>query len=458
MKTNDTDYAYINHLIQKLEKILENPSLSGEAITQLLAKEQPYTVAVLLNSLMGDRVRVVLALPVERHSEVLDLVSTHTLRNIMSRLPDHELVRIIDQSHPTLKTKILRHIERSRIERIGPKLVAELRARLLLHANYPKRSVGYIMQMEFPVVVDNATITDARNVLRTIGPTIGPIHQVYLVDEKGDYVGLVPIAKLVVAIGTDKILPLAIRTLPTLSARSSQTRAAQIFQDFDLVEVPVLENDQPIGRVLVESIFDVIQQEFTEDIQKLSGITGGDETLETAPVASSRRRLPWMIVNVFLALLAVTAVMPFQDIIGQVTALAVLMPIISNMGGNVGIQALAVSVRSTSTGHGTWRLPLREFGKEVKVGLINGLTLGGILGLIAWLGWRNPYLGVVVTISMFINTIVASVIGGILPIFLKKMKLDPALMSGALLTTIIDFTGFLIFLSLAKNLLPYLIS
>jgi magnesium transporter len=149
--------------------------------------------------------------------------------------------------------------------------------------------------------------------------------------------------------------------------------------------------------------------------------------------------------------------MPFEDTIAEVTALAVLMPIVSDMGGNVGIQSLTVSIRALADNRPQWRLIIKELSKEIRVGIFNGVILGTIIGLVALIGWQKPFLGIIVMAALFFNTILASVVGGVLPIILRKLKKDPAMMSGAVLTTITDFFGFLIFLSLARVFLEHLL-
>jgi magnesium transporter len=207
---------------------------------------------------------------------------------------------------------------------------------------------------------------------------------------------------------------------------------------------------------LVDDVLDIVEQEFADDLQKMAGITD-EENMQTPALQTSRRRLPWMIVNIFLDLLAVSIIMPFEETIAQVTALAVIMPLVSDMGGNTGIQSLSVAVRALSSGRPNWRLAIKELVKELKVGTLNGFVLGAIVGVIAFFWWGNPVLGLIVAIALVLNTIVASIVGGMLPILLKKLNKDPAMMSGAILTTITDFFGFLLFLSLARAFIDFLV-
>jgi magnesium transporter len=450
-----SEVEYIHDLTQKVEASLSRAP-AGTAAAAVLKDETPHTTALVFNNMLGSRLPVFLSLPPRVHLEVITLVNSHTRRNILHDLPDAELVEILHSLDGRGRHLFLKSLDRSRIERLSPHLIQEVQKSLARYTNYPKRSVGYVMQVELASVTENVTVGEARQLIKNLAPQVGQINQLYVVDDKANLLGVVPITKLFGAEKSTKVKNLIVQNIPALPVHMHQERAAHLFRSFDIVEAPVVDGDKLVGRLLVQDALDILEQEFTEDIQKLGGISGADEMLDTPPAPAARRRLPWMAANIFLDLIAVTAIMPFEETIAQVTALAVLMPIISDMGGNVGIQALTVSVRSLATRHIGWRLPFYEIRKEMFIGLMNGFALGALIGLVGALGWGNPYLGLVVGVAMFFNTIMASVAGGTLPIILKKLKQDPALMSGAILTTITDFTGFLIFLGLATILLPYL--
>lgn len=426
-------------------------------IQAILRGQSEQKIATILDVDSDHRWSVFSCLTAEQKAEVLDYVNSHTLRSLISHLSDHEVVQLIEKTPVPVSQKVTQVVERSRLNVLVPLVVNEARRQNLMNfVNYPSRSVGRIMQPEIPLVRSDMKVQDAVKEVSGFDTSNGPIYQVYVTDHNDNFLGTIPLSDLVKSGNTRRIGDLYIKKPPSISPATSQSRAASIFRQYDLIEAPVIKDRHVVGRVLVDDILDVIQQEFSEDAQKFAGITS-EETLETRALTSSARRLPWMILNIFLALIAVSVIMPFQATISEVTALAVLMPVVSNMGGNIGIQSLTVSIRALSDNQAHWRLIMKELSKETRVGMLNGLVLGSIIGLITLIGWQKPYLALVATCSLFFSTILASVVGGVIPIILHKLKKDPAMMSGALLTTTTDFFGFLLFLSFARIFLDKII-
>lgn len=426
-------------------------------VKAILRGQSEQKIATILDVDSDHRWNVFSCLTTEQKAEVLDYVNSHTLRSLVSHLSDHEVVQLIEKTPIPVSQKVTQVIERSRLNALVPMVVSESRRQNLLNfVNYPARSVGRIMQPEVPIVRNDMKVQDAVTEVSGFDTSNGPIYQVYVVDRNGDFIGTIPLSDLVKTGNNRKIADIYLKKPPAITPATSQSKVATIFRKYDLIEAPVIKNRKVIGRLLVDDILDVIQQEFSEDVQKFAGITS-EENLETPALISSSRRLPWMIINIFLAFTAVSVIMPFEATIAEVTALAVLTPLVSNMSGNIGIQSLTVSIRALSDNQPHWKLIIRELSKETRVGMLNGLVLGAILSVITFIGWQNPYLSLVAMGALFMNTILASIVGGVLPIILHKLKKDPAMMSGALLTTITDFFGFLIFLSLAKIFLDKLV-
>lgn len=455
MKTNAQ--RKLLELVHQIDQLIEDKRTPFPFIKKLLKDVTDRQAAVLLDIHPDSRWLVFSTLDHKRHTAVLDLVNNHTLRYLIGRMTDHDIAQIIDSS-PTLVTqKVIGALEHSRLTAIMALVIDEAkRNHLLNYVSYPRRSVGKIMQPEVLTVHENTKASQALDEMSEFDILNGPIYQLYVVNDNNELTGTVPISEVVREPRNRKLRDMYLKKPPAIRPLTSQQKAAQLFQDYDLIEAPVTSKGIPVGRILVDDIIDVLQQEYSEDAQKFAGITA-DETMDTSVVIASRRRLPWMIANIFLDVIAVSVIMPFEQTIAQLTALAVLMPIVSDMGGNVGIQSLTVSIRSLANDRPDWKLAGRELFKEVRLGTLNGLVLGIIIGLVALVWWGNPFLGIVVAIALFLNTILASVVGGVLPIILRRLKKDPAMMSGAVLTTITDFFGFLIFLSLARALMDYLV-
>ena len=233
---------------------------------------------------------------------------------------------------------------------------------------------------------------------------------------------------------------------------------AQLFDDKGFVGLPVVDDAQRlVGVVMRKSVREAAADEVAEDFLKVSGL-GGKEELRSMPiVVRSRRRLSWLSINIVLNVLAASVIAVYQDTLSQVIALAVFLPIISDMSGCSGSQAVAVSIRELALGLVRPVEMMRVLGKEMAVGVINGLALGVLLGLVTLMWKGNLWLGAVVGGALMVNTIVAVSLGGLIPLALKRMDLDPALASGPILTTVTDMCGFFLVLSLATMVLPHLV-
>jgi magnesium transporter len=215
------------------------------------------------------------------------------------------------------------------------------------------------------------------------------------------------------------------------------------------------EENKLVGIITVDDVIDIIKDEATEDLYRLAGVSG-DEHVFTPARESARKRLPWLAMNLVTAALAAFVVRAFQATIDEVVMLAVLMTIVASMGGNAATQTLTVIVRAIALGELTWGNSRKALLKEALVGLGNGLVLGSVGALVAWLLSGNVYLGAILALAMVINLLVAAVAATLIPIALRALKVDPALASAVFITTLTDVFGFFAFLGLATVFLRYL--
>jgi len=266
-------------------------------------------------------------------------------------------------------------------------------------------------------------------------------------------VGILPFKSLVVSRPDRKISdvmePADISVKPDLD----QEEVARLMARYNLPSVAVVdETGRLLGRVTFDDVIDVVEAETTEDLLKFGGVSA-DEELAAAWTASVRSRLPWLCVNLFTAFLAGGVVYLFQDTLQRTVLLAVWMPIIAGMGGNAGTQALAVTVRRLALGLIPENRLMGVLGKEVLVGVTNGLAIGLVVGVIAALVGEHPMLGLVVFLAMTVNLLVAGFAGAFIPIILERLDIDPAIASSIFVTTFTDTIGFLLLLGLAGWLL-----
>jgi len=235
-----------------------------------------------------------------------------------------------------------------------------------------------------------------------------------------------------------------------------QEEVARQVAAYNLLAIPVTdEENKLVGIITVDDVIDVIKDEATEDIYRLAGVSG-DERAFTPAGESLRKRLPWLAINLATAFLATIVVAIFEPTIDRLAAVAIFMPVVAGMGGNAGMQTLTVIVRGIALGELTWSNSRKALLKEAAVGLGNGVVLGLLAALVAWLWRGNGTLGLVLGAAMIINMFVAATAGTLVPLGLRAANIDPALASSVFITTLTDIAGFLAYLGLATLFIQYL--
>jgi magnesium transporter len=235
---------------------------------------------------------------------------------------------------------------------------------------------------------------------------------------------------------------------------TDQEEVARLFSQYHYMALPVLELDgRLVGVVEATQVIDVLREEATEDMQRMVGVSG-EESAFTPWRRALGMRLPWLYVNLATAFLAAAVIAVFEDTLARWTALAVFLPVIAGQGGNSGMQALTVTIRSMALGELSGPTARRVLAKELLMSLVNGLAFGLTVGLVGWL-WKGSFLlGVIVALAMFLNILAASAAGVLIPLALRAARADPALSSSIFLTTVTDVAGFFFFLGLAALLIP----
>jgi magnesium transporter len=284
------------------------------------------------------------------------------------------------------------------------------------------------------------------------------VQYAYVIKDSGQLVGVVPLRDLLLAAGGRRMGDLMIPNPLTVRDTATIDDMLSVFEAHSFIAVPVEDaSGHLVGVVKRASVQEAVADRTGSDFLKTQGIVGGEE-LRTMPLTlRSRRRLSWLSVNILLNMIAASVIALYQDTIAAVIALAVFLPVISDMSGCSGNQAVAVSMRELSLGFVRPTETLRVWVKEVTLGAINGIVLGVLIGIVAWLWKGNVFLGLVVAIALAINTMIAVSIGGTVPLVMRRLGMDPALASGPILTTVTDMCGFFLLLSLASAFLPRLV-
>lgn len=356
---------------------------------------------------------------------------------LISEMDSDDAVYMIEDLEPEFQREIIRHLS------------ARSRITLEEGLSYPERSAGRIMQREFVAIPQFWTVGKTIDYLRAAADQLpDDFFDIFVVTPSYKVVGTVSLSHLIRAQRPVKLQTLAVHESNPIPDTMDQEEIARVFRREDLVSAPVVDADgRLIGVITIDDIVDVIDEEAAEDFLKLGGVDRSD--LYRAVFSTARSRSYWLLVNSFTAAMAAGIISLFDATIDQIVALAILMPIVASMGGNVGMQALAVAVRALAmreiSGTNAWRLIF----KEGLVGLLNGATFAIIIGVFAALWFSSIPLGLVIGAAMVINLFVAGMCGAGIPILLTRAGADPAVSSSIFLTTITDVLGFFAFLGLA---------
>jgi magnesium transporter len=419
----------------------------------------------------SDLLHAVFTLKPNEQRALLSIVSPNRAATPIEELPDGHAANLIEEmavedSAPIVlelasdhRADVLSELDEAEAEAIIAKLDEEdaLEVRELI--SYAPDQAGGLMMTEFASYPMNLTVREVVEDLtgEERDYSLLTVHYIYVVVRKRKLKGVIRLRDLVFANPELKIGQLATPAL-SVPPDASLDDLEFFFDEHDIAAVPVVDERQMLhGIVRRRAMLEALTEKSESDNLKQAGIIGGDELRSMPVLLRSRRRLSWLSINILLDIMAASVIAAYEDTLTAVIALAVFLPIVSDMSGCSGNQAVAVSMRELTLGAALPRDVFRVWRKEVVVGLINGIALGTLLGLAAWAWKGNAVLGLVVGAALAINTLVAVSIGGTVPLILKRFKLDPAVASGPLLTTATDMCGFFLLLSLASMVLPAII-
>ena len=314
--------------------------------------------------------------------------------------------------------------------------------------NFPEDSAGRLMQRQFVAVHETWNVGQAIDYLRSNKENLPEdFYDIYLLDNK-EVKGVVPLGRLMGSNRETELNSIINKELRLIEANTDQEDVALLFSKYGLVSAPVIDNQKKIiGSITVDDVVEVIEEEREEDILKLGGVDHTD--LYESVINTTKSRISWLIVNLMTAVVASIVIGLFEAAIEKVVALAILMPIVASMGANAGTQTLTVAVRAIAVKELTASNALKIISKETLIGGINGIIFAIIISLISIYWFDNLLLGVIIGLAMILNLLIAGFSGIVIPLVLDKMKIDPALASAVILSTITDVFGFLSFLGLA---------
>jgi magnesium transporter len=440
----------------RLERLLEQGE--REPLRAMLVELHPSDIADLIENFEEEEERVAILdlLPADLASETLAEMEAHQHpEEILVALTPARIGALLDELSNDDAADIIGELEPEDQARVlatmAPMEAGELRELLA----YPEDTAGGIMTTEVVALSIHLTAEEAIQEVRRQAKEIGgDFYNIFVVDLMRRLQGQVGIQELVLAAPDQKIDELVEPPLVTIPVDMDQEEVGRFIGRYNEPSVPVVgPNGVLLGRITWDDVLDVMEAEQTEDLLRLAGI-GGEEEVQGEWFEAVRARLPWLALNTLTAAAGAFVIYQFTDTIDQMLALAALLPVIAALGGNAGTQALAVTVRRLALTREPAATRWRVAGKEVFVGLLNGLALGVLVGLGSWLLFGStPMLGLVVLLAMWGNLVVASVAGAMVPVLLERVGADPAVASSVFVTAVTDVAGFFLLLGLATRLL-----
>ena len=422
-------------------------------LTEVLEPLHPADIADIIEQLnTTDRARFIRLYDTEFYGDILSEIDEHIREEVISELNPDVLAEAVRDLESDDVVDIVEDLEEEQKETILDALEEGDRVAVQSLLSYPEQSAGRLMQREVVMAPEHWSVGMAIDFLRNDANLPEQFYHIVLVDPRLHPVGNVSLGKLMSSKRSVLLREIIEDVFQVIPADQDEADVAYAFNQYHLISAPVVDmENRVVGVITIDDAMVVLDEELEEDILLLAGV--GDSSVSDTIIETVRGRLPWLAVNLVTAILASIVIAQFEATIAQFVALAILMPIIASMGGNAATQSLTVAVRAIATKDISSTNIGRVIRREVGVGILTGLIFAVSMGLIGVFWFGTAMLGVVIAISMLINLVVANLAGTTIPVILEKLGIDPALASGAFVTTVTDVVGFFAFLSIAGILL-----
>ena len=449
-----------------MEKVLKNIEVLDQLIEEgreldimkLISKLHPADIADLIDALDEDKKKKLFGLlQVETASDVIMEIDEISRELIMEDISQDKLTQIVDDMESDDATDLISELPEEQAQQILREIDREDSEEVQELLKYDKETAGGIMQLELVSVPQSVTVKDAIEQIRSSAGEVEDLHNVFIVNGEKKLVGVLPLRKLILASPDGLVKSIMDSAAINVTPEVDQEEVADIFRKYDIVSLPVIDHEGTLlGRILVDDVVDVIEKEDSEDIMKMAGIPEEELIYGSHVFEISRARLPWLITNLFGGLLTGYLMWLFRITLHEVLALITFIPVITAMGGNVGIQSSSIMIRGFAVGRVDFNNLRRILFKEMKIGLIMGIACGIVAGCAAMLWHKDPLLGPIVALAMVTAITTAASMGTLIPAFFKKMNIDPAIAAGPFVTTANDIVGILIYLGIATFFLKFL--
>ena len=425
-----------------------------DAIEQTIDELQPYDIAQLYRNLPEKHhFKFLLYLTPQQIADLIQELESDLQIEILHRLGIEKSSKVMDLMENDDLADLLNELSVEKIQEYLSTMKLEDSTSVQNLMKYSPDTAGGLMTNQFVWIRDYYTVRDAVDKLKDFAELNHNIYYLYVINEKKELVGVVSYRDLLLADIHERIHDIMFSRVISVPVDMDQEEVAQLIERYDFIAVPVVdENNILLGIVTVDDVIDVVIQEANEDIERLSA-SGKSIDFSTKATVASYRRLPWLILLLFIGLISGGIISGFENTLNEYVALVFFMPMIAGMTGNTGTQSLAVVVRGLVTTTIDRKTILKLVLRESTVGIIIGLTCGALIATIAFVWQGDMMLGVVVGLSLILTLIIGTLAGTVIPLFLHRIGIDPAIASGPLITTLNDIFSLLVYFGIATLLL-----
>lgn len=408
--------------------------MNKSKLSQMLEDMYPIDISIILEDFIDEELvkfyaltnselmaRIIEQAGEELQTRIIKLIDSHNVIHLFSFMSNDDITDILGNLPINMRKELLNMMKDRDTKQLQELL------------GYDEDSAGGIMTTEYIALSGELSIADAIKKIKEIGPKTEVIETIFVLNKRKELIGTADLRDILLAADEEKLHSIMDENIIAVPPETDQEEVSLLVSKYDLKVIPVVNRKNSlIGIITLDDIIDVIVEEQTEDILGLGGVSK-EERADSTLVTSIKRRLPWLFINLATAFLAAFTVGLFEDVIAQVVALAAAMPIVAGMGGNAGTQTLSVVIRSIALGELELRKNWKLVFKEVALGIVNGAATGLITGLLLYMKYGNPYLGLIIFAAMIANLVIAGFFGFLIPLLLKLFGIDPALASAIFL-------------------------
>lgn len=426
------------------------------SIIKYVESIHPVDILDVLRDYPEDKEDILYRLPEGLIADIIDEADDEEKYSILMEFSENKQKNIVEEMSSDELTDLLGMLDEEKANKILEKMTDEDARKVRQLLSYDPDTAAGIMATEFVALKENMTVEETLKYLQKYGEENENIYDLYVVDNFDKLKGVISLKELVTKNFNTRISDVIHTKIEGIPYNTDQEEVGHRFEKYGYLTMPVVDNsNRLLGVVTFDDVMQILRDETTEDIHRLGGVDEG-EKVDGSLKDSVKSRLPWLIVNLVTAILAAAVVGMFEGTIQAVVSLATFMPIVTGMGGNAGTQTLTIIVRGLALGELNFKNMKKVFFKEIGVGVVTGVVIGFIIGVLGYIWEGNFMFGIIISVAMLLNMIVATITGYLVPVVLKKFKVDPALASSIFVTTFTDVLGFFFFLGLATLLIQYL--